>query len=185
MRLGGRCWRGALAAVAAVTVLGVVAVGLAAAIGGASVAKGDNSASPQPAAQSAATTAWPVNELGQTYGSDAKAKSETDVPDLVAAVATNGRQGYCLNSEMNLPPEPPKTAEEAEAMMRDALCKGKVIPVYESDGVTQIGVFQIGGPGTTMIMGKADGTTITKTGRPDGTVVTTTTLPDGTVTTTE
>jgi len=171
-----------LAVRGAVFVAAIVVLVLAAAIGGASIARGNNSTSPRPA--QLATTDWPVNERGQTYGSDAKAQSEADIPDLVAAMATNVKIGYCLKSDMDAPPpELPKSAEEAEAMMRDALCKGRIVPVYESDGATQIGVFQIGGPGTTVVMDNSDGTIVTMTGEPDGAIVAKTTYPDGTTTT--
>lgn len=169
-----------LAARGTVAVASIVIVVLAVAIGGVAIAKGSDSTSTQAAVQSA-TTDWPVNERGQTYGSEVKAQSEADVPDLVSVVATNGKHGYCLNSQLNATPEPPKTAEEAEAMMRAVLCEVTVIPVYESDGTTQIGVFEVGGPGVTMTMGDADGNTVTKTGKADGTIITKTEKSDGAV----
>ena len=168
--------RGAIA----VAVAAIIVVVVAATMGGASIAKGNDATSVQVAAQST-TTGWPVNERGETFGSDIDAKSEADVPDLVAVVATNGKHGYCLNSQFNAEPPSPKTAEEAAAMMHDALCEGRVIPVYTSDGVTQIGVFQIGGPGTTVEMGDEHGNTVTMVGEKDGTLVTTTEKTDGTV----
>ena len=60
--------------------------------------------------------------------------------------------------------------------------RGYTIPVYEADGVTQIGVFQVGGPGTTVQREQADGDTVTRTADADGNIITTTTHPDGTVT---
>ena len=177
----------------AVIGIAVVVLVLAVAIGGASIAKGSESASAQAAAD-AQVTDWPVNAKGQTYGSEAKAKSTADVPDLIAVMATNGKIGYCLDSQLNAKPESPKTAEEAETQLRNALCKGKVIPVYDSDGVTKIGVFQIGGPGCELIFegddglvitksGKADGSLVTKTEKVDGTTITKTEKADGTVVT--
>ena len=55
-----------LAVRGAVFVAAIVVLVLAAAIGGASIARGNNSTSPRPA--QLATTDWPVNERGQTYG---------------------------------------------------------------------------------------------------------------------
>ncbi|WP_159500928.1 hypothetical protein [Microbacterium sp. 18062] len=69
-----------------------------------------------------ATTPWGVNAKGQTYG----VPNADGVPDLMAAVATNGRQGYILDKEL--------TAFEGE----------EFINVYASDGETVIGRFPIG-----------------------------------------
>lgn len=69
-----------------------------------------------------ATTDWGVNDAGQTYG----VPNKNGTPDLIAAQATNGAQGYYLDTEM---------AEfEGEGF----------INVYESDGTTVIGKFPIG-----------------------------------------
>jgi len=68
------------------------------------------------------TTAWGVNANGQTYG----VPNENGVPDLVASMATNGKQGYTSEEEM--------MAFEGEGF----------INVYSSDGTTVIGKFPIG-----------------------------------------
>lgn len=68
------------------------------------------------------TTAWGVNADGQTYG----VPNENGVPDLVAAMATNGKQGYTSTKEMR--------EFEGEGF----------INVYSSDGTTIIGKFPIG-----------------------------------------
>lgn len=68
------------------------------------------------------TTEWGVNAHGQTYG----VPNENGVPDLIASQATNGEQGYTLESEMN--------EFEGEGF----------INVYRSDGTTVIGKFLIG-----------------------------------------
>ncbi len=71
---------------------------------------------------SSVTTEWAVNSAGQTYG----VPNDNGTPDLVAAQATNGAQGYILDVEM---------AElDGEGF----------INVYESDGTTVIGKFPIG-----------------------------------------
>ena len=163
----------------------VVVVALAAALaaltlGGAALAGAFDSHSPArwPKPPLPAESVYPTNAAGQTYGGE---KPLVKAPDLVAVVATNGKHGYCLSSDINPPPHPPKTHEEAEAMSDRAL-RGYTIPVYESDGVTQIGVFQMGGPGTTISGGSADGGTASTTADADGNIITTTTHPDGTVT---
>lgn len=65
---------------------------------------------------------WGVNANGQTYG----VPNANGVPDLEAAQATNGRQGYISSDEMM------------------HFTGSGTIPVYESDGVTVIGEFPIG-----------------------------------------
>ena len=60
--------------------------------------------------------------------------------------------------------------------------RGYTIPVYESDGVTQIGVFQVGGPGSGSGGESADGTEWERHSDEAGNIITTTTHPDGTVT---
>jgi hypothetical protein len=94
--------------------------------------------SPQPGAPAASV--YPTNANGQTYGPDLPM---VDQPDLVLVGATNGKTGYCLRTDLWGPM--PKTLEEAAAYMKAAQTgKDRVIPVYESDGTTQIGVFTIG-----------------------------------------
>jgi hypothetical protein len=72
------------------------------------------------------TTEWGVNANGQTYGTP----NENGMPDLQAAQATNGKIGYIYFDDL-MPTDP-------------ALQGDHDIPVYESDGVTQIGVFHLG-----------------------------------------
>jgi len=165
-------------------VVTAVAVGaaVAALLGGVALAGGfssDPAKLPKPPLP--AESVYPTNASGQTYGSE---KSLVEAPDLIAAMATNGKRGYCLKSDINPQPTPtntPMTPEEAEAMM-DAGLRGHTIPVYESDGVTQIGVLQMGGPGTRTVYGTPDGSDVTKTVDEDGNIITTTVAPDGTTT---
>lgn len=87
-----------------------------------------------------------VNDAGQTYGSDLRVESFEDTPDLVAVVATNGREGYVLREDLY--EEPPASPEEALALneaKRESAVDGVVrtIPVVESDGVTHVGEFEI------------------------------------------
>ena len=83
-----------------------------------------------------------VNDRGQTYGS-AGAGAE---PDLIAVVATNGRQGYveadeladATGSGLNV-----TSPEEALRWQAERAGKPVVVAVYLSDGVTRIGEFVV------------------------------------------
>jgi len=84
-------------------------------------------------------TVWPKNDLGVTYGSGADAVSYEDEPDLISVVATNGKSGYAYRTDLEGPvPSSPAAAVAQQKARGD---KPRVIPVYEVDGVTQIGVF--------------------------------------------
>lgn len=156
-----------------------VGVAVAALLGGVTLAGGfdpDSTQLPDPPLP--AKSVYPTNASGQTYGTDRPLVEE---PDLVAVVATNGQHGYCLKTDLDGPEQMPKTPEEAEAI-NEAGLRGRTIPVYESDGTTQVGVFMVGGPGTKTVGKMADGTTITQTADADGNIITTTERPDGTTT---
>lgn len=83
-------------------------------------------------------TPWGVNAQGQTYG----VENDDGSPDLVAVHATNGRQGYAYTAEL----DGPQPTSPADALAQnDAYPDGRDVPVYESDGLTRIGTFHIGG----------------------------------------
>lgn len=89
-------------------------------------------------------TEWNVNGNGQTYGIE----NEFGSPDLIAAVATNGRPGYVTRTELDeatgaTAARAFKSPEEALAWQEERRGKIFEIPVYESDGVTQIGTFRV------------------------------------------
>lgn len=86
-------------------------------------------------------TAWKVNSKGDTYG---VSNSHGD-PDLIAAIATNGRQGYVYRTTLDNAGGPPPTSP-AEAGARTRANRGRTftVPVYASDGTTQIGLFLVG-----------------------------------------
>lgn len=83
-----------------------------------------------------------VNDRGQTYGSSGAGEE----PDLVAVVATNGRQGYvdadeladATGSSLNF-----ASPEEALRWQDERAVKVVVVPVYLSDGVTRVGDFVV------------------------------------------
>jgi len=90
---------------------------------------------------------YSLNESGQTYGSLSDAVSPEDEPDLILVRATNGLEGYVLREALNQATGANvATPEEAIAWQQTQDAIGwttKTIPVYESDGQTQIGEFEI------------------------------------------
>ncbi len=87
-------------------------------------------------------TAWKINDKGETYG----VVNSHGEPTLIAVVATNGQQGYTYGTDLANAGGPPPTSPD-EAVARSKANQGKTfsVPVYESDGRTQIGVFTVGG----------------------------------------
>lgn len=78
---------------------------------------------------------YQVNENGETYGVSVM-KSQEDEPDLIAAIATNGKEGYVKSADFV--DEIAVTPEEAGEIV---IPEEYTIPVYKSDGVTVIGKF--------------------------------------------
>lgn len=78
-----------------------------------------------------------TNERGQTIGTAENARTEEEQPDLIAAIATNGQQGYIRKAD-TVSSDP--TSPEAAATQPDA---SKTIGVYAANGVTRIGDFVI------------------------------------------
>jgi hypothetical protein len=115
-----------------------------------------------------------TNARGQTYGT-LPDRPDDPMPDLVRVEATNGRSGYCRDKDMKGP-----CPRDAEANTKACL-RGYTIPVYESDGTTQIGEFVVGGPGSEAVYSRAGGVKVSMTAREDGTIVTTKTAADGSV----
>jgi hypothetical protein len=166
-----------------VATLGLAATLAALALAGASLAGAFDSGTPTPWPEPPlpAESVYPTNAAGQTYGVDKPLVTE---PDLVAVIATNGKHGYCLRSDLDGPADgiTPSTPPEVIEEINKRGLRGYTIPAYESDGVTQIGVFQIGGPGSSAGATLADGSEWEQHADEDGNIVTTTTHPDGTVT---
>ena len=102
---------------------------------------------PSPAANEA-TTNWPTNARGQTYGSAALATCPEDEPDLILVLATNGKVGYVSRVEAQaVDGSSIKTPEEALAWQATEGQKAHALPVYDVDGTTVVGEFVIE-PGT-------------------------------------
>lgn len=92
-------------------------------------------------APAGAPTAWPKNANGVTYGSGLDAVSLEDEPDLIEVQATNGKIGYAYRTDLEAPD--PSSPAAAVAQQKTWGTQPEVIPVYEVDGVTQIGSFEI------------------------------------------
>lgn len=91
-------------------------------------------------------TDFEVNENGETYGTAGDLIYYEDEPDLIAVVGNNGIEGYVRKTELEA--DTPSCPEEAVKMMEERKRNGnqpRVIDVYESDGVTVIDTFTIGG----------------------------------------
>lgn len=82
-------------------------------------------------------TEWEVNAKGETYGVEV---AERGTPDLLAVIATNGAKGYAYSDQMKGtdPASPEEAAKNLPKPQRE-------IPVYLSDGTTQVGVFMAPG----------------------------------------
>lgn len=98
-------------------------------------------------------TLFGVNEAGQTYGVTGTAPGE---PDLIAVSGIrpdgSSADGYVHAEDLaafspDHPGEPrnPEQALEWQEERSERYPDGWDIPIYESDGVTQIGVFHVGG----------------------------------------
>ena len=96
---------------------------------------------------------YPVNENGQTYGGiDPYSIVPQEEPDLIAAMGIDGTLGYIYAADVD--GDKPSTPEEAAIYMENlertrerARAAGEVylrlIPLYDSDGVTVIGEYGI------------------------------------------
>lgn len=96
----------------------------------------------------AVNTAYSVNRHGQTYGSAMGVSTPAQLPDLIQVQATNGATGYVTREDL-LGPSP--TLNQVLGYPRDsqgnfvAPQPASTIPVYASNGTTQVGVFPVGG----------------------------------------
>ncbi|MBC3762006.1 hypothetical protein ACUN7V_12395 [Quadrisphaera oryzae] len=85
-------------------------------------------------------TDWAVNARGETYGTQ---KEDGARPDLLAAVATNGVQGYFRTSEFDAAHGTGPTSPEDAAAWYARPVVVVEIPVYASDGTTVLGQFDV------------------------------------------
>jgi hypothetical protein len=84
------------------------------------------------------TTGWGINADGRTYG----VQNKDGMPDLLAAIATNGASGYVYSDELQRADASglPTTPSEAVNGHRHV---ATTIAVYESDGRTVVGEFVV------------------------------------------
>ncbi len=83
-----------------------------------------------------------VNAKGETYGVESQ---ENGTPDLIAVMATNGQSGYAHARDLYGGPMP--TSPEDAVKNFSTPRPPREVPVFKSDGETQIGVFMAAGSG--------------------------------------
>ena len=100
-------------------------------------------ASPDP---TPSAVSYARDALGLTYGSELQASSPAQAPDLISAIATNGKLGYVKKTDLY--PAGPSNPQQALSRQQSDKSQTSSIPVYAVDGTTQIGVYEIqaGGP---------------------------------------
>ena len=84
---------------------------------------------------------FPTNANGQTYGSDTNANSLRDSPDLVAVAGDCGAAGYVKATDLNGPQ--PTSPADALRIQKEQQASPPVLPVYLSDGTTQVDTFTL------------------------------------------
>ena len=92
---------------------------------------------------------WPTNAAGLTYGSLMDANSPEDAPDLIRVETQDGKTGYVKRSELDAatganvasPAEAIAWQESVDA--RVASGQKTLLPVYQQDGTTLIGQFEV------------------------------------------
>lgn len=89
-------------------------------------------------------SSYPVNREGETYGSGSGAATPSGEPDLIAAIATNGRHGYVSRARDQAAGGGDVTSpSQAVAWDNQGSSTSPSIPVYTANGRTVIGVFAI------------------------------------------
>lgn len=88
-----------------------------------------------------------VNANGQTYGSAVGASSSAGLPDLIRVRATNGVFGYITKVAYLGPalPTPTQVKSYPKNTQGDYVAPSRSVPVYTSNGTSQVGVFTFGG----------------------------------------
>ena len=81
---------------------------------------------------------YQVNQSGQTYGKFVDPSVE---PDLISAIGIDGKNGYVLSSD--LIGSDPATPEEAVKHQMEKEKGNQRIPLYDKDGKTVIGQFEL------------------------------------------
>lgn len=98
---------------------------------------------------------YPTNAAGQTYGSAADSNSPENEPDLILVVASNGHEGHASKTALSAAEGTGFTSiADAIAWSEGEGQKDHIVPVYTSDGKTQVGEFIVYGS-----VGHVDNTT--------------------------
>jgi hypothetical protein len=90
------------------------------------------------------TTPWAINAHGQSYG----VANANGTPDLVAVQTVDGKNGFAFAKEIadadgTTAAKGFKSPQDALKWQEQMSGKTAVVPVYESDGTTRIGDFDI------------------------------------------
>lgn len=90
-------------------------------------------------------TDWATNEHGESYG----IQNASGSPDLIAVIATNGKPGYARSTDLHeangtKAARTFASSEEALAWQETHQEAVSSVPVYETDGRTLVGDFDIG-----------------------------------------
>ena len=88
-----------------------------------------------------ATSDFPENSRGLTYGSDAEAENLKESPDLVAVVGDNGVGGFVYEEDLAGPE--PSSPEEAATAQGEA---PRVLTVYDVSGTKVVDTFTLATP---------------------------------------
>ncbi len=96
---------------------------------------------------------YPKNASGETYGSAAISDSPAHEPDLIQAASSDGQTGYVKKVDLDqadgtTAAQSFKTPEDALKWQEGEGSLDHVVPVYLSDGKTQIGTFTVVGGNT-------------------------------------
>lgn len=92
-----------------------------------------------------ATSNFPKNSSGMTYGSDSEAVEPSEMPDLIAVASDEGRLGFIRKIDL-LEADPGNfpSPEAALEWQTQLLASGPpVLQVYDLEGAEQIGTFTL------------------------------------------
>lgn len=121
-------------------VAGLVVVGM---FGGSAIA-GTFASSNARTAEVAAPD-YPNNKAGLSFGSAALAAAPEDEPDLILVETAEGVSGYVYKSDLDEASGANVSSPREALSWQEAAQDLRKIPVYEVDGITQIGSFVVGG----------------------------------------
>jgi len=133
--------------VASAAVLGTVVGGAAVAVAAPTIfAPAGVASSPDGTPAPVTAPNYASNDAGQTYGSALDATSPDNEPDLIMVDASNGKTGYAKKTDLAAAEGTGFTSiDEAVKWSEGEGQKDHIVPVYLSDGKTQIGEFTVYG----------------------------------------